>query len=152
MQDNTAAVEEEKPSSSAKKLLNHWLRFSSGHLESNEGDPELLVYIPYPLLLFYVLSSGHDQFQFQHVLLDLHSPICINLSMGFNLSSISRFTLDVKINSISIIGGADGTSPSKMRAGVVLEGGMHSSVKDSILQGVLPCGYTAVILEYMQGV
>ncbi|CAL8998094.1 unnamed protein product [Prunus brigantina] len=24
MQDNTAAVEEEKPSSSAKKLLNHW--------------------------------------------------------------------------------------------------------------------------------
>ncbi|CAL8998051.1 unnamed protein product [Prunus brigantina] len=29
MQDNTAAVEEEKPSSSAKKLLNHWLRFSS---------------------------------------------------------------------------------------------------------------------------
>ncbi|PQQ20531.1 hypothetical protein Pyn_01171 [Prunus yedoensis var. nudiflora] len=52
MQDNTATVEEEKPSSSAKKLLNHWLRFSS----------------------------------------------------------------DVKINSISIIGGADGTSPSKMRA------------------------------------
>ncbi|KAL6297513.1 hypothetical protein ACE6H2_005655 [Prunus campanulata] len=30
MQDNTAAVEEEKPSSSAEKLLNHWLRFSSG--------------------------------------------------------------------------------------------------------------------------
>ncbi|PQQ20527.1 hypothetical protein Pyn_01167 [Prunus yedoensis var. nudiflora] len=66
MQDNTAAVEEEKPSSSAKKLLNHWLRFSS----------------------------------------------------------------DVEINSISIIGGADGTSPSKMRAGIVLEGGMHSSAPD----------------------
>ncbi|CAL8078512.1 unnamed protein product [Prunus armeniaca] len=39
--------------------------------------------------------------------LHLHSPICISLSMGFNLSSIS---------SISIIGGADGSSPSKMRA------------------------------------
>ncbi|CAL2264283.1 unnamed protein product [Prunus armeniaca] len=65
MPNNTAAVEEEKPSSSAKKLLNHWLRFSSGlpytghmkshlillsatgTLESNEGDPELLVYIPW---------------------------------------------------------------------------------------------------------
>ncbi|ONI34495.1 hypothetical protein PRUPE_1G484700 [Prunus persica] len=32
MQDNTAAAEEENPSSSAKKLLNHWLRFSSGTL------------------------------------------------------------------------------------------------------------------------
>ncbi|CAL8105678.1 unnamed protein product [Prunus armeniaca] len=31
MQHNTAAVEEEKHSPSAKKLLNHWLRFSSGH-------------------------------------------------------------------------------------------------------------------------
>ncbi|BBG95545.1 hypothetical protein Prudu_004119 [Prunus dulcis] len=36
MQDNTAAVEEENPSSSAKKLLNHWLRFSSGHELKNE--------------------------------------------------------------------------------------------------------------------
>jgi hypothetical protein len=27
-----------------------------------------------------------------------------------------RFTSDVKIKSISIVGGADGTSPSKMRA------------------------------------
>ncbi|CAL2236640.1 unnamed protein product [Prunus armeniaca] len=44
-QDSTAAVEEEKLSSSAKKLLNHWLRSVQEHLESNEGDPELLVYI-----------------------------------------------------------------------------------------------------------
>ncbi|CAL8076129.1 unnamed protein product [Prunus armeniaca] len=29
MQDNTAAVDEEEPPSSANKLLNHWLRFSS---------------------------------------------------------------------------------------------------------------------------
>ncbi|KAL6297512.1 hypothetical protein ACE6H2_005654 [Prunus campanulata] len=35
MQDNTVAVEEEKPSSSAKKLLNHWLRFSSVVVVSN---------------------------------------------------------------------------------------------------------------------
>ncbi|CAL8165674.1 unnamed protein product [Prunus armeniaca] len=35
MQDNTAAVEEENPSFSAKKLLNHWLRFSSGLPETN---------------------------------------------------------------------------------------------------------------------
>lgn len=31
-----------------------------------------------------------------------------------------RFTSDVKIKSISIVGGADGTSPSKMRAWVLL--------------------------------
>ncbi|KAL5825876.1 hypothetical protein ACOSQ3_021939 [Xanthoceras sorbifolium] len=41
------------------------------HMESNEGDPELLVYIP--------------------------------------------FTSDVKIKSILVVGGTDGTSPSKMR-------------------------------------
>ncbi|CAL2268452.1 unnamed protein product [Prunus armeniaca] len=35
MQDNTAAVEEENPSFSAKKLLNHCLRFSSGLPETN---------------------------------------------------------------------------------------------------------------------
>ncbi|CAL8155733.1 unnamed protein product [Prunus armeniaca] len=35
MQDNTAAVEGENPSFSAKKLLNHWLRFSSGLPETN---------------------------------------------------------------------------------------------------------------------
>ncbi|XP_011626864.1 PITH domain-containing protein 1 isoform X1 [Amborella trichopoda] len=43
-----------------------------GFLESNEGDPELLIFIP--------------------------------------------FTCDVKIKSISVVGGADGKSPSKMRA------------------------------------
>ena len=45
MQDNTAAVEEEKHSPSAKKLLNHWLRFSSG--------------LPYILVLIYVSITGH---------------------------------------------------------------------------------------------
>ena len=29
---------------------------------------------------------------------------------------LCRFTSDVKIKSISVVGGADGTSPSKMRA------------------------------------
>lgn len=45
---------------------------SNAYLESNEGDPELLLFIP--------------------------------------------FTTDVKIKSISIIGGEEGRSPSKMRA------------------------------------
>jgi len=54
------------------KAWEHRLNNSEGFLESNEDDPELLVYIP--------------------------------------------FTSDVKIKSISIIGGAGGTSPSKMRA------------------------------------
>lgn len=54
------------------KAWEHRLNNSEGFLESNEGDPELLVYIP--------------------------------------------FTSDVKIKSISVVGGAGGTSPSKMRA------------------------------------
>ncbi|XP_075486710.1 uncharacterized protein LOC142526299 isoform X3 [Primulina tabacum] len=49
-----------------------------GHLESNNGDPELIVFIP--------------------------------------------FTSDVKIKSISVVGGADGTSPSKMRAFINRDG------------------------------
>ncbi|BBG95103.1 Protein of unknown function D [Prunus dulcis] len=57
----------------------------SEHLESNEGDPELLVYIP--------------------------------------------FTSDVKIKSISIIGGADGTSPSKMRVFINRDGIDFSDVQ-----------------------
>ncbi|KAL5823968.1 hypothetical protein ACOSQ4_021868 [Xanthoceras sorbifolium] len=53
------------------------------HMESNEGDPELLVYIP-----------THEEF----ILIDC-----------------DRFTSDVKIKSILVVGGTDGTSPSKMR-------------------------------------
>lgn len=60
------------------KPWEHRLSSSQGHLESNEGDPELLVFIP--------------------------------------------FTSDVKIKSISIVGGADGTSPSKMRAFINRDG------------------------------
>ncbi|KAL6961604.1 hypothetical protein U1Q18_039378 [Sarracenia purpurea var. burkii] len=58
-----------------KSVFKAWeqrLNSSEGHLESNEGDPELLVFI--------------------------------------------LFTSDVKIKSISVVGGAHGTSPSKMRA------------------------------------
>jgi len=40
--------------------------------------------------------------------------LCNNVSVG------CRFTSDVKIKSISVVGGADGTSPSRMRA-LVLE-------------------------------
>ncbi|XP_057959104.1 uncharacterized protein LOC131151729 [Malania oleifera] len=66
---------------SVKSVFKAWdqrLNYSEGHLESNDGDPELLVFIP--------------------------------------------FTSDVKIKSISVIGGADGTSPSKMRAFINREG------------------------------
>ncbi|GMH10782.1 hypothetical protein Nepgr_012623 [Nepenthes gracilis] len=60
------------------KAWEHRLNSSGECLESNENDPELLVFIP--------------------------------------------FTSDVKIKSISIIGGADGTSPSKMRAFINRDG------------------------------
>ncbi|KAJ6815960.1 PITH domain-containing protein 1 [Iris pallida] len=66
---------------SVKSVFKAWdqrLDNSEGFLESNEGDPELLVFIP--------------------------------------------FTSDVKIKSISVVGGAAGTSPSKMRAFINREG------------------------------
>ncbi|KAG2663466.1 hypothetical protein I3760_16G030700 [Carya illinoinensis] len=66
---------------SVKSVFKAWeqrLSSSEEHLESNEGDPELLVFIP--------------------------------------------FTSDVKIKSISIVGGAGGTTPSKMRAFINRDG------------------------------
>ncbi|GMN35959.1 hypothetical protein TIFTF001_005646 [Ficus carica] len=66
---------------SAKSVFKAWehrLNSSGEHLESNDGDPELLVFIP--------------------------------------------FTSDVKIKGISIVGGTDGTSPSKMRAFINRDG------------------------------
>ncbi|KAK3032030.1 hypothetical protein RJ639_036404 [Escallonia herrerae] len=39
-----------------------------------------------------------------------------------NSSEINKFTSDVKIKGISIVGGADGTSPSKMRAFINRDG------------------------------
>ncbi|KAG5113709.1 hypothetical protein JHK82_036978 [Glycine max] len=74
------ALNEANPGS-VKSVFKAWeerLDSSGVHLESNEGDPELLVFIP--------------------------------------------FTSDVKIKSISIVGGADGTSPSKMRVFINREG------------------------------
>ncbi|KAH9602376.1 hypothetical protein KSS87_011414 [Heliosperma pusillum] len=68
-------------SGSVKSVFRSWdqrLNFSGEFLESNEDDPELIVFIP--------------------------------------------FTSDVKIKSISIVGGSDGTSPSKMRAFINREG------------------------------
>ncbi|ERN15403.1 hypothetical protein AMTRI_Chr05g59520 [Amborella trichopoda] len=65
----------EATAGSVKSIFKAWelrLDTSKGFLESNEGDPELLIFIP--------------------------------------------FTCDVKIKSISVVGGADGKSPSKMRA------------------------------------
>ncbi|CAK9312471.1 unnamed protein product [Citrullus colocynthis] len=75
-----SALNEATPGSvkSVFKAWEHRLNSSGDHLESNEGDPELLVFIP--------------------------------------------FTSDVKIKSISIIGGGDSTSPSKMRAFINREG------------------------------
>ncbi|KAK6944871.1 PITH domain [Dillenia turbinata] len=66
---------------SVKSVFKAWeqrLSTSEDKLESNDGDPELIVFIP--------------------------------------------FTSDVKIKSISIVGGADGTSPSKMRVFINREG------------------------------
>ncbi|KAF7817401.1 PITH domain-containing protein 1 [Senna tora] len=75
-----SALNEAIPGSvkSVFKAWEHRLNSSEDYLESNEGDPELLVFIP--------------------------------------------FTSDVKIKSISIVGGADGTSPSKMRAFINRDG------------------------------
>ncbi|XP_055960259.1 uncharacterized protein LOC126662573 isoform X2 [Mercurialis annua] len=69
-----SALNEAVPGS-VKSVFKAWeqrLDFSGEHLVSNDGDPELLLYIP--------------------------------------------FSPDVKIKSIAIVGGPDGTSPSKMRA------------------------------------
>lgn len=71
----------ESVAGSVKSVFKAWdqrLNSSEGFLESNEGDPELLVFIP--------------------------------------------FTSDVKIKSISVVGGAGGTSPSKMRAFINRDG------------------------------
>ncbi|KAL5728895.1 hypothetical protein ACHQM5_001922 [Ranunculus cassubicifolius] len=71
----------EATTGSVKSVFKAWeqrLNSSEGHLESNDGDPELLVFIP--------------------------------------------FTSDVKIKSISVVGGSDGTSPAKMRAFINREG------------------------------
>ncbi|KAI9118433.1 hypothetical protein K1719_010765 [Acacia pycnantha] len=75
-----SALNEATPGSvnSVFKAWEQRLDSSGDYLESNEGDPELLVFIP--------------------------------------------FTSDVKIKSICIIGGVDGTSPSKMRAFINREG------------------------------
>lgn len=65
----------ESVAGSVKSIFKSWeqrLDNSSEFLESNDGDPELIVFIP--------------------------------------------FTSDVKIKSISVIGGTGGTSPSRMRA------------------------------------
>lgn len=58
-----------------------------------------------PLAINYIFSF------FAHILFcDYH---WLTFIVGFDCD---RFTSDVKIKSISIVGGADGTSPSKMRA------------------------------------
>ncbi|GJP33523.1 hypothetical protein CLOM_g9596 [Closterium sp. NIES-68] len=74
---------------SAKGVFRSWeerMTFPSQPLDSNEDDPELILFIP--------------------------------------------FTTDVKIKSIAIIGGADGSSPSKMRAFINREDVDFSVVND----------------------
>eukprot|EP00249_Psilotum_nudum_P032593 c48335_g1_i1 orf=178-786(+) len=76
---------------SAKNVFKSWelrLDDSTGCLESNDDDPELLLFIP--------------------------------------------FTSDVKIKAISVIGGAEGTSPSKMRAFINRDDIDFSNVRDLI--------------------
>eukprot|EP00252_Welwitschia_mirabilis_P009499 TRINITY_DN2213_c0_g1_i1.p1 TRINITY_DN2213_c0_g1~~TRINITY_DN2213_c0_g1_i1.p1 ORF type:complete len:204 (+),score=42.88 TRINITY_DN2213_c0_g1_i1:227-838(+) len=79
----------ESVTGSVKSVFKSWelrLENSEECLESNSGDPELIVFIP--------------------------------------------FTSDVKIKSISVIGGDGGTSPSKMRAFINKEGIDFSDVQD----------------------
>ncbi|KAE9594562.1 hypothetical protein Lal_00037452 [Lupinus albus] len=99
-----SALNEATPGS-VKYVFKAWedrLNSSGDHLESNEGDPELLVFIP--------------------------------------------FTSDVKIKGISIVGGADGTSPSKMRAFINRDGIDFSDVQS--MQAVQEWD----LVENMQGV
>ncbi|KAL6615404.1 hypothetical protein ACP70R_037674 [Stipagrostis hirtigluma subsp. patula] len=52
------------------------------------------------------------------------SPLIVMFSIGFVTDKVSRnrFTSDVKIKSISVVGGPEGTSPSRMRAFINREG------------------------------
>ncbi|KAL6556663.1 hypothetical protein OROGR_005951 [Orobanche gracilis] len=89
----------EAVSGSVKTVFKAWeqrLNSSEDHLESNVGDPELIVFIPVERRNIYRFGGYGVQ---DHV-----------------------FTSDVKIKSISIVGGADGTSPAKMRAFINREG------------------------------
>ncbi|EPS59316.1 hypothetical protein M569_15492, partial [Genlisea aurea] len=75
-----SALNESVPGN-VKSVFRSWerrLNSAEAYLESNEGDPELIVFIP--------------------------------------------FTSDVKIKSISVVGGSDGTSPAKMRAFINRDG------------------------------
>ncbi|KAM0938249.1 putative Galactose-binding-like domain superfamily, PITH domain, PITH domain superfamily [Dioscorea sansibarensis] len=84
------------------KAWEHRLENTGGFLESNDGDPELIIFIP--------------------------------------------FTSDVKIKSISVVGGAGGTSPSKMRAFINREG-----IDFSDVQNMLPIQEWDLV-ENLQGV
>ncbi|KAH0460022.1 hypothetical protein IEQ34_010685 [Dendrobium chrysotoxum] len=91
----------ESVAGSIKSVFKAWdrrLDNSEGFLESNEGDPELLVFIP--------------------------------------------FTSDVKIKSISVVGGAEGTSPSKMRAFINRDGIDFSDAQNMqpVQVNILYCG------------
>ncbi|CAL1373400.1 unnamed protein product [Linum trigynum] len=83
-----SALNEAVPGSvkSVFKAWEHRLNFSGELLQSNDGDSELLVYVP--------------------------------------------FTSDVKIKSISIVGGPERTSPSRMRAFINREGMDFSDAQD----------------------
>uniref|UniRef100_A0A9I9E8R2 PITH domain-containing protein n=1 Tax=Cucumis melo TaxID=3656 RepID=A0A9I9E8R2_CUCME len=93
-----SALNEATPGSvkSVFKAWEHRLNSSGDHLESNEGDPELLISVPVSLFC----SDGYIAYVWRAL---------------FVFWDYSIFTSDVKIKSISIIGGPDGTSPSKMR-------------------------------------
>ncbi|MBA0694046.1 hypothetical protein Goari_004379, partial [Gossypium aridum] len=150
------ALNEANPGS-VKSVFKAWeerLNSSGERLESNEGDPELLVYIPkaaaeswrtlnmslgcdwevsYPLKGPHmgpdVVDEGPGAFA-KFASHALQSSRALHLFAYGDLSwhSSARvfggalFTSDVKIKSISVVGGADGTSPSKLRVFINREG------------------------------
>ncbi|PPD86279.1 hypothetical protein GOBAR_DD16785 [Gossypium barbadense] len=117
------ALNEANPGS-VKSVFKAWeerLNSSGERLESNEGDPELLVYIPKAAAESWRtlnMSLGCD-WEVSYPLKGPHmGPDVVDEGPG----AFAKFTSDVKIKSISVVGGADGTSPSKLRVFINREG------------------------------
>ncbi|THU62506.1 hypothetical protein C4D60_Mb01t05860 [Musa balbisiana] len=87
----------------------------SGLLESNDGDPELLVFIPFSGTLKETMMHLYPRNNLRDGLLESNDG-------DPELLVFIPFTSDVKIKSISVVGGSGGTSPSKMRAFINRDG------------------------------
>ncbi|MBA0777715.1 hypothetical protein Gotri_005701, partial [Gossypium trilobum] len=144
------ALNEANPGS-VKSVFKAWeerLNSSGERLESNEGDPELLVYIPCLKheggrdRLLYLLCWDPRLIGVLCRKAAAESWRTLNMSLGCDWEvsyplkgphmgpdvvdegpgAFAKFTSDVKIKSISVVGGADGTSPSKLRVFINREG------------------------------